>query len=155
MFETGEELYRRKATQTANGNRMSSVVILLCCLHQIKELKVELLPWENVSALLSMLRLMPEVSNHNCLDWDQLKKLIPDSFREKACEAIRVIAVHLGRAKHFDYYQWLFALPVVHFLHRSSTPFQGLEFNPRAIQWEDKLLELGTIRKNIKDKEFK
>lgn len=158
LFEVSEEIYGRKPTQTNNARRMSSVVVLLCCLHQMiiyKELEVERLPWDKVSVLLSMLRLMPEVLSQDCFDWVQLQKFIPDSFREEACEAIRVVAVHLSRAKQFDYYQWLFALPVVHFLHGSSRPFQELEFDPRAIQWEDKLLQLGTIRKTTRDKEFK
>ena len=157
LFEIEEKLYGMNIQQSAdaNGRRMASVLTIICCLYKIAT-KVDVIPFEHAAALLSMLRLMPDALNEVCIDWDFVNELLPKTSRiEMAFAATHSIVVHLSHNKHFNKPEWLFALPVLHFLNESSEPFQTIEYNPRAIPWGDKIIALGYVKDFIEDREIR
>lgn len=131
-----------------NGKRMLSAIVIMCCLHEMipKCIQISDIPSDAMSALLSLLRLMPDVHNQKCADWDYLRSLIPDSYWKTAYESILALTVHLSHTAYFDFPDWLYAIPVVHFLKKTSKPFKEIELNPKQIPWGDKLIGLETIR---------
>ena len=132
-----------------NGKRMLSAIVIICCLHDMtpKCISMESIPPQHLCLLLSLLCLMPDVKHQKCEDWDYLIALIPKSFRKTAYESVLALTIHLSHIKYFDLPDWLFAVPVVHFLKPNACkPFHEVEYNPRRIPWGDKLIGLQTIR---------
>lgn len=131
-----------------NGKRMLSAIVIMCCLHEMipKCLRISDIPPDSMSALLSLLHLQPDMHNRMCADWDYLIQCIPDSYRKTASESVLALTVHLSHTSYFNYADWLYAIPVVHFLKKTSKPFKEIELNPKQIPWGDKLIGLETIR---------
>ena len=127
---------------------MSSVLVILCCLHHIipKPIKMDQIFSQNKSALLYLLRLMPDPVQRSCLDWEYLTTMIPPTFQKTVYEAVLEFTVDLGHTEHLLKPQWLYSVPLVHLLHRTIQPFQGLCLDPSKVPWEDELLGLRTIR---------
>lgn len=155
LFEIVETLYEINVNQNVdlNGKRMVSALTVLCCFHRVV-LKMESIPFELVVALLSMLKPMPDTKSLQCADWDHVNALLPETMKKTACDAIHRSIVHLCQYKHLSSPEWLFALPVFHFLNGTSKPFLPIERNPRAIPWGDRVIGLGLVRNLIRDKEF-
>lgn len=104
------------------------------------------IPPQHLCLLMSLLCLMPDVQHQECADWDYLIALIPDSFRKTAYEAVLALTVHLSHVKYFDLPDWLFAIPVIHFLRPVCKPFHEVELNPKRIPWGDRLVGLQSIK---------
>ena len=149
LLDIVEQLYDRNIQGSAmvNGRRMLSAVIIACCLHEMIPgcIRLSDIHHQHLRLLLSLFYLMPNVQDQKCDDWDYLIALIPTSFRKAASESVLALTVHLSHVKYFDLPDWLFAIPVIHFL-RVCNPFHKFELNPRRIPWGDKLIGLQSIR---------
>lgn len=132
-----------------NGSRMLSAIVTICCLDEMipKCITHSDVPRNHVSALLSLLRLTPDVQNRRCADWDYLTAYIPRAFHKTVSEAVLAFTVDLSHTEYFNLPTWMFAIPVIHFLRSDSVPFQEIEFNPKNIPWGDKLLGLDDVRR--------
>ncbi len=140
-----------------NGKRMLSAIVLTCCLYEMVPncIKISAIPSDRVSALLSLLRLMPDLQNQKCADWDFLINFIPKSFRKTASDAVLALTMQLSHTKYFSLPDWLFAIPVVHFLRQDVFPFQEFQLDPRKIPWGDKLIGLQTVRSETNNKNIR
>ena len=154
MFEIMQSLYEleidTKMQPHGNGIKMASAITLMCIFNE--KVKVDEIPTENIKALLSMLRLQPDVDNLKCSDWDTLNKLIPNSFKKTTSDSVLALIKHLSK-DDFLKPEWLFAIPVFHFLCGNS-PFQSVEYDPHAIPWVDKIIGSTTIRSSTKGKKL-
>ena len=150
ILEIMDVLYEidTKMHPAQNGRKMASAITLMCFFNETK--KVDEITTENIKALLSMLRLQPDVDNQKCSDWDILNELIPNSFRKAASDSVLAFIKHLSK-DDFLKPEWLFAIPVVHFLCGNS-PFQSVEYDPHGIPWVDKIIGLATVRTSTKGK---
>ena len=140
-----------------NGKRMLSAIVIICCLDAMIPNCIEhshISP-DRISALLSLLRLLPDVQNQRCADWEYLKAYIPEAFQKKASDAVLAFTLHLNHTEYFILPDWMFAIPVIHFLRSTSVPFQEIEFNPEKIPWRDKLLGLDDVRSRANNKDVK
>lgn len=155
LIEIVENLYQRdiELSVTANGKRMASALTIICCFFKIIT-KMESIPIEYVAALLSLLRPMPDVENQVCVDWDHVNELLPGTMKNIAYDATHCLIVHLSHRKHFSSREWLFALPVLHFLNGKSQPFQPIEYKPQEIPWGDRTIGLGFVKDLIRDKDI-
>ena len=147
---TTEELLSINVKQDAasNGRRMLSAIVIASCLHYLINKKINIykkFPDEQISQLLSLFCLMPDVQNHKCEDWELVNANIPEAFKNRACEAVTALINHLNKTK-FSHTSWLFAIPTAHFLNGSSVPFQDIELDTSKIQWVDQLIDLATVR---------
>ena len=131
-----------------NGQRMSSAIVIMCCLQEMipKCIPIFDIPSESIASLLSLLSLMPDMHHRKCADWDYMITLIPDSYRKTAYESVLALTVHLSHTTYFAFPDWLYAIPVVHFLKNTSQPFKAIELNSEQIPWGDKLIGLESIR---------
>ena len=155
LCEVVEILYETDAKSAdANGRRMASALTIICCFHKIVE-SVELISFEHIAALLSMFRLKPDTVNKVCDDWDFVNGMLTETMRKAAFDATLQFIVHLSHHEHFSKPEWLFALPVLHFLYGgASQPFQPLEYRPKAIPWGDQIIRSEHVKCLIKDKEI-
>lgn len=138
-----------------NGRRIASIVVVIYCFHQLYPHYLKL---ENIlthtSSFLSMLALKPDLEGKKCLDFDYVLDLIDPNCREKVAEAISDLCRHLAHHKMLRNPEWLYALPLLHFLKKDSSPFQIQELNPEKMRWGDKYLGLGPVRSMAYDQEF-
>jgi hypothetical protein len=156
LFETVKILYQTDIKQNplSNGKRMASAIAVLCCFHQIF-LKAENIPSEIIKALLSMLRLMPDIQNEKvCIDWDYVIKLIPETLKRSAFEAVQAMIVILSKKDPFQP-EWLFSVPTMHLLYGNVQQFQHIVTDPRAINWKDhNMINLPGVKEILKHKEI-
>lgn len=151
LLRTIEELLSINVKQDApsNGRRMLSAIVIASCIHYLNN-KFRMNVYkritdQQISQLLSLFCLMPNVQNRKCEDWELLSTVIPEAFKIKAGEAVSALINHLNKKK-FSHTSWLFAIPTAHFLKGFSVPFQDIELDIRKIQWEDQFIDLATVR---------
>lgn len=138
-----------KQDTTSNGMRMLSAIVIASCLHHmINKFGMNIykaISDQQLSHLLSLFCLMPDVQNRKCEDWELLNTFIPGAFKIRASEAVSALINQLSKKK-FSHTSWLFAIPTAHFLKGSSVPFQDIELDIKKIQWEDQFIDLATVR---------
>ena len=131
-----------------NGKRMSSVLVILCCLHDMIPIyiKMDQIQPQTKSTLLYMLRLMPDPVQRKCLDWEYLMTMIPPTFKKTVYEAVLGFTADLAHTEYLSKPQWLYSVPLVHLLGGTIQPFQEMCLNPSKVPWVDELIDLRTIR---------
>lgn len=139
-----------------NGRRIASTVAVIFCFYQLipRHLKMEDIELEHTSSFVSMLALKPDMEVKKCYDYDYVVDLIDPKCRKAVAEAISGFCMHLAHHKTLHNPAWLYAVPLLHFLRKDSTPFQGPELNPEEMEWGDNNLGLGSVRSNTCDKQF-
>ncbi len=132
-----------------NGKRMASAIAVMCSLKKTGTG----LDLNDVSALLYMLLPMPDIQSQKCVDWECVRELIPKGFEHTAFASVKVLACSLSEKRYFTQPEWLYAMPVMHFLSGASIPFQEKIFTPTDIPWGSKLIDLSKVRSHT-TKEF-
>ena len=154
LYSIVEDLFYADVNNNArnNGSRMASAVTVICCLHKLmpKGVKIDA---DHLSALLSMLRLMPDTQTRKCIDWEYLLNLIPASFKKVVCESIFELIDMQSSTKFLSQLDWLFAIPVFHLL-QGVLPFQDIELTPKAIKWQDDKINLGRVKSYTYSSDF-
>ncbi len=138
-----------KENADVNGKRMSSIVVVICCLDQvlIKSL-YEVVPPDYASNLLYMLKLQPDIKSRKCLDWDNLNACIPNHYKKVVIRAICRLFSHLVNSQLYSKLEWLYAIPILHFLRGDLKPFQ----QNVKMSWKDDLISPETLN-NLKSTE--
>lgn len=136
-----------------NGRRMASAVTVICCLHKLMPRGVTI-DADHLSALLSMLRLIPDIQTRKCVDWEYLLNLIPANFKKVVSESILELTNKQSCMKYFSQLDWLYAIPVLHFVQEISQPFQDIELTPHAIKWQDNKINLGRVKSHTYSSDF-
>ncbi len=138
-------------TPLENGRRMLSVVTIMCCISRMVSRYIKfcylLEEHSSMSLFLSMLRLWPDQERKRCIDWEYLDKNIPAEFRKESYDSVQTFINALSNhADPLSKPEWLYAIPVMHFLKGVSKPFQGFEFDPKKVPFGDKLIRLGAVK---------
>lgn len=138
-----------------NGRCIVCIAIIFCCLHHLIPRRVRMsdIPLDNMAQMLSMLALKPDLEKKSCVDYDIVKESCSGE-EAKLAEALRTFCTHLLHEKDLRSPEWLFSVPLIHFLRGVSKPFERPVFVPEKIQWGDKTLGLGQIRGKTNDKEY-
>ena len=139
-----------------NGRRIASVIAVICCFYQLipHHLRIEDVKLNYIATILLMLALKPVVKHKKCIDFDFVLDLIDPNSRKSVAEAISGFCTHLAHSRTLHNPEWLYAVPLLHFLRKDSSPFQTAEMNPEKMQWGDKNLNLTTVRSQAHDKQF-
>ena len=137
-----------------NGRRIASVIAVICCFYQLipHYIKMSDIKLDHIAVILSMLALKPVMQHKKCFDFDFVLDLIDPKSRKSVAEAIRGFCTHLAHSRTLKNPEWLYAVPLLHFLRQDSSPFQTAEMNPERMQWGDKSLGLKTVRSQTYDK---
>ncbi len=151
LLSIGNQLVERKIeTPLENGRKMLSVITIMCCISRMVSEIIKfnyLLDHHTMSLFLIMLRLWPDQERKRCIDWEYLDKNIPDEFKKESYDSVRMFINELSHAQPLSKPEWLYAIPVMHFLKGVSKPFQEFEFDPKKVPFGDKLITLGAVRK--------
>ena len=109
------------------------------------------LPWESVtvanySLILSMIRPMPDLISQKSLDLEILIKLIhPEEVT--VARVLISFCKYLAHTKHLRNPEWLYVIPLIHFMLQQSIPFEKPEKNHDKILWDDPQLDLAKLRR--------
>ena len=131
-----------------NAQRMASTITIILCLREV--MPSPQLPWEslsvsNCSLILSLLYPVPDLSQKS-LDLKILIKLIrPEEVR--VAKLLISFCKHMAFTKHLRNPEWLYAIPLIHFMLKRSIPFEKPEKNHDKILWDDPDLELVKLRR--------
>ena len=136
---------------------MASVLTVVGCLYDIipKPLPWHKLDIEIVGHLLSMFALRPNIEGRQCFDLDVLLSLLPKSGMKSAAGAVRSFCSHLSYYKDLRNPQWLYAIPLVHFLQEKSVPFGDHQLNPESIDWNDRQFGLTHVKSETSNKNLR
>ncbi len=140
-------------TSSENGRRMLSVITIMCCISKMVSSNIKfnylLKEHSSMSLFLNMLRLWPDQERKRCIDWEYLDKNIPAEFKKQSCASVQMFINDFSHAELLAKPEWLYAIPVMHFLNGVSKPFQGFEFDLKKVPFGDKLIELGAVKRKI------
>ncbi len=140
---------RKIETPLENGKRMLSVITIMCCISKmVSNMQLnDLLEHYSMSLFLSMLRPWPDQEHKRCTDWEYLDKSIPAGFKKESYNSVQMFINELSScADPLSKPEWLYAIPVMHFLNGISEPFQQFEFDPKKVPLGDTLIGLGAVK---------
>ena len=144
-------------TAEESGKKVMVGIIIICFIGRLFEAKLLVLheiPISYAARLLQTLCLHPDMENKKCLDYEFVRNLIPNNYLKECTTAISVLGNYLIVNADIESAEWLYCLPVLHFLNNDVRPFdvQGdVPFD--KIKFPDPHLKLGTICKTISEKE--
>lgn len=136
-----------------NGRRMASALTIVFCFYILipKPLRMDLIPFEYIEKIFYLLFLRPDIDHLTCMDLDFVLSLIPPTNRKEVSDAIIGFSVQLSHHKLLNSPQWLYAIPLIHFLRGTLKPFQKLPCDLHNTTWADKYLGLGHVRKSTNE----
>ena len=131
-----------------NGKRMASVLSVILCLYQLmpRYIKMSTFKNEDIAVMLSMLTLCPSVAPKKCFDYIYVNGVIKPQVKKTLTDAILSFCNQLHHTTYLSQPQWLYALPLLHFLQEISQPFGNPELNPKNMKWGDAALGLKNLR---------
>lgn len=133
-----------------NGRRIASVLTIMCSLYALipRYTLLESISYKSISQMLSMLRLMPDMHHKRCLDYEYLiqSDLIPEYYWVVVKETLYGFVSHLSHKKFFQAPEWLYSIPLGHFLAGISYPFKEFNLDPERIEFGDRLFGFASIR---------
>ena len=132
-----------------NAQRMASTITVMMCLSEV--MPSPQLPWEsltvaNYSLILSLFYPVPDILSRKSLDLEILMKLIHPE-EERVAKLLISFCKHLAFTKHLRNPEWVYAIPLIHFLRKRSVPFGKSEKIHDKILWDDSDLDLARLRK--------
>ena len=140
-----------------NGKRMASALALLVTLDLLipNSFHIDQVEFRLIELLLMLLCPWPDSDRQTCHDLDFVLSLIPQDSRKMICEALRSFCQELSHKRHLASPQWLYALPLFHFLRDPQLkPFSKIQCNPKEVPWIDRSLGLGAVRSVTRNKIF-
>ena len=137
-----------------NGRRIAAVLVVIYCLEKLipHQLKREDINLDTVADMMFMLTLKPDTKNQKCIDYEYVLSLLHSNSTRPVGEAIRAFCNHLSHHRDLQAPQWLYAIPIYHFLHGDCKPFSSPQLDPNMMKWGDKNLGLQHVRKRTFDK---
>ena len=139
-----------------NGRRMASALTIVAVIDDLtpNHMQIGKFPFANTETLLSYLSLRPNMKECACSDLDFVYSLIPSNSRKSVSDAVVTLCNELSHNKLLQSPQWLYAIPLVHFLRGTSKPFKKLPCDPKNIAWVDGSFGLSHVRERTNDKTY-
>lgn len=149
------EMPYRPALQ--NGRRMASVLSVMLCFHHLipKYVHMEAFSVDEIALMVSMLRIIPDVHQKKCIDYDYVNKMVQPQEKKHIAEIILAFCNQLHHKMYFGKIQWLYAIPLLHFLQKASHPFENPELDPQEMKWGDPYLGLYNLQQIAYSADFK
>lgn len=150
IMDIATEIHERPTYEAEDrGRKIAIGTILIMCFLKLPTHLVRL-DYKELALLLSLLELKPDVQAHTCYDFCHFESLMNPSTREDVLSAVKNLCTSLALEKHLASVEWLYAIPLLHFLGGRCKPFQDLVFDPeRLVVWKDECIRISDIEKTI------
>lgn len=131
-----------------NGSRMASVITVICCFSNMIPscLRIEHLEIDLIAVMLSMLVMMPDLPREQCKDWNVVSALIPKTSKQAVASNLFGFCTYLARNRNIIKPEWVYVIPLIHFLREQSVPFGNPQLDPEKIKWTDQHFDLGYVK---------
>ena len=141
-----------------NGKKVMSGIIIICIIGKLLDTNVLTLndiPLHYAASLLQTLCLHPDLENKKCLDYEFVRSVIPNHYVKDCSSAISKLGDYLMVKADIEHAEWLYCLPILHFLNNDVKPFDALDLNVpvETLTFPDRHLKLGSIAKRVADKQ--
>lgn len=140
-----------------NGKRMASALAILVTLDLLipNSFTIEQVNFKVTELLFTLLYPRPDSDKQTCHDLDLVLSLIPKDSKKMVCDALGSFCRELSHKRHLTSPQWLYALPLFHFLRDPQLkPFHRIQCNPKEVPWVDTSLGLGAVRSVTMNRTF-
>jgi hypothetical protein len=137
-------------TESSKRQFISSVCIA-CCTTECGVFTLKCADF--VYPLLKMLHIQPNMENKSCPNFSYLVDIMGNDFRVKVSAAIIRLCKEAMKFKTKEAnLDWLYALPLYHFMLRFCEPFASLEYDPEKLQFNARarLFDYDEFRKKLK-----
>ena len=147
------------STPEENGQRMASVLAVLCCIHSLCQTRAGIshdqFSLKFAAECFAMLLLQPNIEKQTCVDLDMVLNLMPlDSTKENVAKALLSYSIYLHEKQDLQQPQWLNLIPLIHFLRKESVPFGLPEMQPDKIKWDSgDDSRINEVKRKTKDKD--
>ena len=140
-----------KNTEESGKKVMAAIIIIciVCKLLEMKQLHLRDIPVPYAAIMLQMLCLRPDLENKKCLDYDFVRSVIPYHYVKEVTNAISELGNYLIAAADVEHAEWLYCLPVLHFLNDCTKPFGTLDLPITELMFTDPYLKLGAFYSKI------
>ena len=135
-------------TTVENGQKIASALCIMLCFDFLIPSKIKMndIPKDAMSVMLSMMSLQPDVKQKKCDDLRVVDSCIPDAVKKLVISAILSFCNHLSHTSFLSHPSWLYSVPLIHFLQGTCQPFDGLQLDKEKIVWSDPQLGLFSVR---------
>ena len=158
LLQVMEDLYKVPCTSVhQNGRRMASVLSVMLCFHYLisKYVKMDTIKLDKIALMVSMLKISPDVEQRKCPDYDYVNAMMQPQDKKPLAEAILHFCNQLHHETSFGKIEWLYAIPLLHFLQGVGQPFGNPELDPHEMKWGDASLGLRSLRQKTYTGDFK
>ena len=143
-------------TAEGNGKKVMVGIIIICIIGKLLETKLlstDNIPLSYAASMLQTLCLNPDLVHKKCLDYEFVRRFIPDHYVKDVTSAISELGNYLMVKADIEHAEWLYCLPILHFLNNHIKPFDTLDFPVDNIDFPDPCLKLGRISDKVAAKE--
>ena len=145
-------------TAEESGKKVMAGIIIICIIGKLlgtKLLTLNDIPLHYAASMLQTLCLHPDLENKKCLDYEFVRSVIPDHYVKDCTSAISELGDYLMVNANIESAEWLYCLPILHFLNNDAKPFDTLDLHVpvEKLVFTDNYLKLGKISKYVADKE--
>ena len=140
-----------------NGGKIATVTAIIICyykLHSQNYIWITI-PSEFVGNIIASLVLNPDEDTLSCSDFDYVKSLLNEATTKDVIAAFQYLCSYFSPIDYIKNAQWLYALPLIHFLKQRCEPFANPPLDPEKIVWDDEHLPLLAIEKSAQQGTFK
>ena len=144
------------STAEENGKKVMTAIIIICIVGKLletKQLHLRDIPVPYAASMLQMLCLRPDLENKKCLDYEFVRSVIPYHYVKDVIDAISELGNYLIAAADIEHAEWLYCLPILHFLNNSTNPFDTLDLPVMKLVFTGCYLKLGTFCNKVAEKE--
>ena len=152
-----EEVQKFSISSESNGRRIATILVIIICYYKLDSMdNVQVkLQSDDVAKMLAMLELKPDKERNSCCDFDYVKSLLDQSTSKDTILAFHFLCNFYTPIEYVEKAQWLYALPLIHFLKEMCKPFAKPQLNPEKIVWYDISLPLLGIERSVRQGYFK
>ena len=140
-----------------NGKRIATIIVIIICYYKLDSLdNVQMKISSNDSAeMLEMLVLKPDIEANTCRDFNFVESLLGPATSRDAIAAFQFLCSSFAHVEFVTKAQWLYALPLIHFLKGECKPFAEPVLNPEKLVGNDLSLPLFGVEESVQREDFR
>ena len=117
------------------------IALVISVIRCFRRMNPDQLPWKSLSSsdisLIFSTFHLSDLTSYRSINIDTLIDEVIHPLEVSVASDLITLCERLANAKHFKQPQWLYAIPLIHFLKHQSSPFEDPKKLGREIKWKD------------------